>query len=204
MSQPRGRRALGMTTSAFLERVEAIRGPVTAEERRQEQQQDARLRTALEMPRERCHNCLMHALNVRLQLTEDYGISDEHGRALSWSINKAIAEIQAANLVPQPVSHAELWALLEGHDLTIGHLDHIPRGVPDLGILAPSPDASTTGYALINGSHRAARALRDGRPFNVFVLTPDMSHRALLIGQEFETIQAAVVAFLQPQRLRTR
>ena len=197
MSQPRGRRVLGMATSAFLERIEAIRGFASAEERHQEQQHDARLRVALGMPRLTCHNCLMHALNLRLQLTEDYGITDEHGRALSWSINKAVAEIAAADLVPQPVTATELWALLEGHDLTLAHLDHIPSNASDIGILAPAPDTSATGYALINGSHRAARALRDGRQFYAYVLTFEMSRRTLLSAQEFNEIQAAVVAFLQ-------
>lgn len=197
MSQPRGRRVPSMATSTFLERIEAIRGPVSAEERQQEQQQDDRVRVALNMPRETCHNCLMHTLNLRLLLTEDYGISDEHGHALSWSVNKAFAEIAAVDLVPQPVTAVELWALLEGHDLTLAHLDHIPSSVSDIGILAPAPDASATGYALINGSHRAARALRDGRQFYAYVLTPEMSRRALLTAQEFNEIQAAVVALLQ-------
>lgn len=186
-----------MATSDFLTRIEAIRGPTSDADRLQKQQQDARLRVALGLPREKCHNCLMHALNNQLHLTEDYGITGEHGRALSWSVNKARAEIAAADLAPQPITPAELWALLEGHDLTIAHLDHIPRNAPDVGILAPSPDSSGTGYALINGSHRAARALRDGRPFSAYVLTPEMSTRALLTVQEFAEIQAAVVAFFQ-------
>ena len=63
------------------------------------------------------------------------------------------------------------------------HLPHVNLGRP--GIIAnvtyPLEDGQTiTAHLLIDGNHRAARSLKEGRPFCVYLLTEDETARTLL------------------------
>lgn len=57
-----------------------------------------------------------------------------------------------------------------------GHLDHLP---PDLGpgIMVTLP--SNSGRLLIDGNHRAARSLREGREFLAYLLPERATHKLL-------------------------
>jgi hypothetical protein len=67
------------------------------------------------------------------------------------------------------------------------HLDHVDPQYP--GILAhlwgPGDHGSWEhGHLLIDGNHRAARCVRDGLPFRVFVLSEEESQRILKRGAD--------------------
>ena len=76
----------------------------------------------------------------------------------------------------EPVDLAD-WLRSRG-TITPRHLDHIPvakRGVPGIFVVitvAPGPGAPMSDFGiLIDGSHRAALALREGRDFYAYLLT---------------------------------
>ena len=74
------------------------------------------------------------------------------------------------------------WSL-RGAAIDDGHLDHVDPSIPGLiaHIWIRSDDGEISrGHALIDGNHRAARCLRDGLPFLVYVLSEDESDAILL------------------------
>jgi hypothetical protein len=65
------------------------------------------------------------------------------------------------------------------------HVDHVNPAYP--GIIThvwfcDDDGAEHHGHLLIDGNHRAARCLRDGRPFFAYVLTEDESRAVVLRG----------------------
>lgn len=60
------------------------------------------------------------------------------------------------------------------------HLDHVDPNIP--GILAQR----FGGICLMDGNHRARRCLRDGRPFNAFMLSMEESMRCLIHSDQVE------------------
>ena len=74
------------------------------------------------------------------------------------------------------------WSL-RGASIDEDHLDHVDPGIPGLiaHIWLRSDDGEISrGHVLIDGNHRAARCLRDTRPFLVFVLSEEESDAILL------------------------
>ncbi|QEL15460.1 hypothetical protein [Limnoglobus roseus] len=82
---------------------------------------------------------------------------------------------------PVEVDDASVRYWLEDSKLHDQHLDHVDPRFP--GILAHvwfnDGIAEHHGHALIDGNHRAARCLRDGRPFFARLLT-EAESRAVL------------------------
>jgi hypothetical protein len=64
------------------------------------------------------------------------------------------------------VDHSALREWLDHVRLTESHIDHLPRDLGP-GLMATLPNL---GRPLIDGNHRAARALRDGSEFIVYLL----------------------------------
>jgi hypothetical protein len=63
------------------------------------------------------------------------------------------------------------------------HVGHVNPAYP--GIIAHlyypvAPGEEVEAHLLIDGNHRAARCLRDGRPYFVYLLTPEESRAVLL------------------------
>ncbi|MBN9615127.1 MAG: hypothetical protein J0G35_06085 [Acidobacteriales bacterium] len=67
------------------------------------------------------------------------------------------------------VDHTALRDWLGHVRLTESHIDHLPEGLGP-GLMATLPNL---GRPLIDGNHRAARALRDGSEFIVYLLPED-------------------------------
>jgi hypothetical protein len=79
-----------------------------------------------------------------------------------------IAEELAYGHDPIKVDSQGLSGWLRHADIDLEHLDHLPRNTGP-GIMITLPNGS--GQPIIDGNHRAARCLRDGRDFMVFILT---------------------------------
>lgn len=77
------------------------------------------------------------------------------------------------------VDHSALREWLEHVHLTEGHIEHLPKGLGP-GLMASLPNL---GRPLIDGNHRAARALREGSEFIVYLLpeseTLDLLRRSM-------------------------
>jgi hypothetical protein len=98
---------------------------------------------------------------------------------LTWHIDAARQLLAERPREPRLLNPRSLLAWLRRYvAITEQHLDHLPDDVLDEpGVMvvietAEAPGAPLRGFAiLIDGSHRAARALRDGRRFRAYLLT---------------------------------
>jgi hypothetical protein len=98
---------------------------------------------------------------------------------LSWDIARARELLTQRPRKPKKLDPVELADWLASRvTITPSHLDHIPagkRGLPGIFVVitvAAKPDAPMFDFGiLIDGSHRAALALRDGRDFSAYLLT---------------------------------
>jgi hypothetical protein len=98
---------------------------------------------------------------------------------LSWDIARAQELLTLRPRQPKKLDPVDLADWLRSRvTITPRHLDHIPvakRGVPGIFVVitvAAGPDAPMSDFGiLIDGSHRAALALRDGRDFFAYLLT---------------------------------
>lgn len=127
--------------------------------------------------------------------------------ALSWNLGRAwsiaLARIRAGAL-PELWSPADLARWIGQYsDVDLAHVDHLPADVVDSIGLAADVDVTlyapwlelpadyvTRSTVLLDGNHRAARALRDGRPFASYFLS-DAELRSCL--QSVATGPAAVL-----------
>ncbi len=98
---------------------------------------------------------------------------------LSWDIARAQELLTQRPRRPKKLDPVELADWLRSRvTVTPRHLDHIPvekRELPGIFVVitvAPGPGAPMSDFGmLIDGSHRAALALRDGRDFYAYLLT---------------------------------
>jgi len=100
---------------------------------------------------------------------------------LSWDIAQARQLIATHPRAPKKLDPAELrqW-LRERVTITPQHLDHIPadkRAEPGIFVIITVARGQRTPMhefgILIDGSHRAALALRDGQNFHAYLLTEE-------------------------------
>jgi hypothetical protein len=82
---------------------------------------------------------------------------------------------------PVEVEPESVLASVEGSHIDECHVDHVDPSIPGLiaHVWYEDEDQSLHGHILIDGNHRAARCLRDGRPFFAHILTEEES-RAIL------------------------
>ncbi len=100
---------------------------------------------------------------------------------LSWDIGQARQLIAMHLRAPKKLDPAELRRWWRARvTITPQHLDHIPaekRAEPGIFVvITVAPGANTPMYEfgiLIDGSHRAALALRDGQGFHAYLLTEE-------------------------------
>jgi hypothetical protein len=98
---------------------------------------------------------------------------------LNWDIARAQELLAQRPRKPKKLDPVELADWLRSRvTITPSHLDHIPvakRAVPGIFVVitvAARPGAPMLDFGiLIDGSHRAALALRDGRDFYAYLLT---------------------------------
>jgi hypothetical protein len=106
-------------------------------------------------------------------------LTPEGPAELTWDIDAARRLLAERPREPRLLNPHSLLAWLRRYvTITEQHLDHLPDDVLDEpGIMAiietaEAPGAPLRAFAiLIDGSHRAARAVRDGRRFRAYLLT---------------------------------
>jgi len=107
-----------------------------------------------------------------------FGVVDPP-RQLEWDVDAATALIAARPRTAQRVgSHWLRHWLTTRSEPTPEHLDHIPAAKLDeprilVDVLAGPRGAELPFRILIDGTHGAARRVRDGQPFLAYLLTED-------------------------------
>ncbi len=84
---------------------------------------------------------------------------------------------------PVEVDDASVRLSMDGLKLVSEHVDHVNPAFPGIIAHVSFPDPSgevLRGHVLIDGNHRAARCLRDGRPFFAHLLSEPESEAVLL------------------------
>jgi len=86
---------------------------------------------------------------------------------------------------PVEVDDESVRESIDNSEMDECHIPHVDPSIP--GVIAHvsfenGPGDVVTGHLLIDGHHRAARCLRDGRPFFAFLLTEAESQAVLLRG----------------------
>jgi hypothetical protein len=179
----------------FLSKLEQQRAPAgdTAEQLATLQ----RVKRFLRRPDLACYNCAMSIFSQKVGISPYFSSMFEGEPDVHWSISKAAALIAQGELTPFVLPEEHVWNLLHDHDISVGHIEHIPQEyLREPGIIAMTGNP-VIPYILIDGNHRAARALLEQRPFSVYVLDLQLSAKAMLDEKEFEDIHAMIVHFLR-------
>lgn len=105
----------------------------------------------------------------------------EAGATLYVDVDRA-AEIVMDGRQPEWIQGEEnIQPYIDNHEMCTTHIDHVPGAKPGLLIEINLTVAETGGpdqiSFFIDGHHRLAQALRDGRPFFFYALTPEESAR---------------------------
>ncbi len=124
------------------------------------------------------------ALPLRVPEVYSFGLT-EPASQLDWNVDAARALVAAR---PRAAKRLDLdWLedwLRERTPVTPEHLDHLPADkVEEPGLVVELVNCPPGGvpqafYILIDGSHRAARRLREGREVYAYLLTEE-EHRAV-------------------------
>ena len=119
------------------------------------------------------------ALPVKVPEVYSFGFSQPHAR-LDWDVDAARALVAARPR--SPIRLDLLWLehwLTERTPVTLGHLDHVPPDrleepclLVEIMVAPPGGDAEPFRI-LIDGTHRAARRLRDDRDVWAYLLTEE-------------------------------
>ncbi len=106
-------------------------------------------------------------------------------------------EIVSDGREPVEVDEESLHHTLQKSEVNEQHLPHVKMGKP--GIIAfvtyHLEDGQTvTAHLLIDGNHRAARSLKEGRPFFVYLLTEEETDRTLLRAPKKVSVRRKALA----------
>ena len=118
----------------------------------------------MKAPRSRHHNNCLRCPVIGAESTSE----DEVYKLLSLRFNIRIARELSRGHEQTVVDPQGLARWIENSHIDRAHIDHIPVDA-GAGIMVTLP--SGCGKPLIDGNHRAARALRDDKPFAVVVLS---------------------------------
>ncbi|NNJ13391.1 hypothetical protein EKD04_023990 [Chloroflexales bacterium ZM16-3] len=139
-----------------------------------------------------CEHCARREHPDFRQRWQDFGRVTDDGRFFVWSIPLAQAIIRLRAAYRQPVEMRtltpdELQDVIRVHEINPEHIKHLPATATEEPGIAVTLLASkhVSEIYIIDGSHRAARCLAEGRPFRVYVLNRTESEIALLqVGGE--------------------
>lgn len=155
-----------------------------------------------------CENCRAAQLDPRtLRYSIEVMCPDGSTGTMEFKVAKAQAMVDVDPRPARYLTPAALRRFLERHAeaLNQAHLDHLPlelRSRP--GLVAQFDELDDQGRqvptaVLIDGTHRAARALRDGYAFHAYVLTDaEMAACVEVIG-----VDIAQLAGYSPDLART-
>ncbi len=113
----------------------------------------------------------------RLSGPEVYTVTRFRDNALlAWDIDLAI-EICTDGRCPIEIPHEILDDILGVNGTTPAHIDHVSLEHPGIACAVDLTHEGAPVSGLIDGSHRAARARRDGARFFAYLLTDEESRR---------------------------
>lgn len=153
-----------------------------------------------------CEQCLAHVLLERLGQPKRWTFSfHEPESAVTWNVDRAYELVRVRPRPARRIAPASLCEWLERYsEHHSAHIDHIPSdklGEPGILVVfdvrAP-PDFEPSPFVmLIDGTHRAAAAIRDGRDFYAYGLT-EVEQRACVIEYRVEGRLAELPQFAGP------
>jgi hypothetical protein len=115
---------------------------------------------------------------VRETYTQELTLPDGRPASVTWDVDAARELLRKRPRLPRPLNPESLREWLETKvSFLPEHVWHLPAdrcGEPGIVVVldaGPSPDELQPVRFLIDGSHRAARALAEGRPFFAYHLT---------------------------------
>ena len=141
------------------------------------------------IPSSECARCQLNA--------EDGGEVFYHRKkSFKFDVDLAI-QIVSDGREPVEVDDESLRTTLLKNEVDELHLPHVNIGRP--GIIANvtyhlDDGRTVTAHLLIDGNHRAARSLQEGRPFSVYLLTEEETTRTLLRSPEKVSIRRRSLA----------
>jgi len=128
-----------------------------------------------------CSECALKAAGDRADegFSQDFGGEDGWpASTIAWLVPEARRLVAARPRRPLELSAQHLAEQMTRRDYTPGHIAHIPRELlerPGLGFYfstVEGPEGIENRHLfLLDGAHRAAWAMGEGRPFSVYVLT---------------------------------
>ena len=127
----------------------------------------------------------------RLGSAEVYTVTRKRDMALLAFDIELAHEFCQDGRVPQLIDREILDALLQVNGTTAEHIDHVDPNFPGIACPVDYTPGGQPVNGLIDGSHRAARCRREGRPFFAFHLTPEEAERCQ------QTAAAQTCAFLE-------
>lgn len=149
---------------------------------------DAELRTDLQHLLNRdeiCINCLVCQARARFGMEEIASVRAHGHHRHHWSVEAARRQVVESHVPPVALTKDHAWLLLTRHDINLAHVDHIPAELLSWpAVLVPQPDAERGQMVLIDGAHRIARCLRDGRLVRAYYLDAIEASAAALTGAE--------------------
>ena len=108
-----------------------------------------------------------------------YVFTFDDGHTIRWNITQAlqyVAHHTSSQALPIPPEALRIFVANNKPDPT--RYERVDPGVP--GIAAPILNEGHVEYLLIDGNHRAGRALRDGVPFSAYALTHAASRSCII------------------------
>ena len=119
-----------------------------------------------------CVECL-----TRLTGPEIYTVTRfRDNRILAWDIDLA-SEICSDGRPAFPIPREVLDTILQVNGITDEHIDHVDVNYPGIACAVDRTPEGEPVLNLIDGSHRAARARRDGKIFFAYFLSDEESER---------------------------
>ncbi len=89
---------------------------------------------------------------------------------LAWDVELAL-QICADGREAEHLEPSQIVQMLEVNQVNPIHLDHVDPTIPGIVCILEYTDDQRPAICLIDGSHRAARCLRDQLPFHIYVLS---------------------------------
>lgn len=109
------------------------------------------------------------------QLPRIFTFERSDGQVFAWAIDLAI-KFCSDGRMPFPVPMQDLGTILGVNEINQGHLEHVDPRIPGIACTCGAINGCAL-LVLIDGSHRAARCLKERRPFLVYTLTEEESLR---------------------------
>jgi hypothetical protein len=131
---------------------------------------------------------LLSIRNVKVQ-TFAYDVPG-YAEPVRWDISRAKAQVAAGKIVgwdePPPAILQRIADRYEWEEAVVETADpnEVGIGAPLIWTVKAGAARPTIMYVLIDGTHRAVKALRTGAPFKVAMLTDEASRACILSGPQ--------------------